>query len=99
MGQLAPEVQQFPGIAKLVARGCQASCHGDGQHGMDASFSAVCGSKGRCDTLSQLVEGSGAAIREYQTAKESGVGNVLDQTNVRAVGGRVVIPESSAMIR
>ena len=91
MGQLAPEVQQFPEAAKLVARMQAMIISATASSGMDAKFQAVCGSTEDANTLSQLMA-AGLLYKKYQTAKDNPeLGTLLDQTNVVPSGDRVVI--------
>jgi hypothetical protein len=91
MGQLAPEVQQFPEAAKLVARMQAMLITATTSSGMDAKFQAVCGSTEDANTLSQLMA-AGLLYKKYQTAKDNPeLGALLDQTNVVPSGDRVVI--------
>jgi hypothetical protein len=91
MGQLAPEVQQFPDAAKLVARMQAMIITATASSGMDAKFQAVCGSTEDANTLSQLMA-AGLLYKKYQTAKDNPeLGALLDQTNVTPSGDRVVI--------
>jgi hypothetical protein len=91
MGQLAPEVQQFPEAAKLVTRMQAMLITATASSGMDAKFQAVCGSTEDANTLSQLMA-AGLLYKKYQTAKDNPeLGQLLDQTNVVPSGDRVVI--------
>ena len=91
MGQLAPEVQQFPEAAKLVARMQSMIISATASSGMDAKFQAVCSSTEDANTLSQLMA-AGLLYKKYQTAKDNPeLGALLDQTNVAPSGDRVVI--------
>ncbi len=91
MGQLAPEVQQFPEAAKLVARMQSMIISATASSGMDAKFQAVCGSTEDANTLSQLMA-AGLLYKKYQTAKDNPeLGVLLDQTSVVPSGDRVVI--------
>src|SRR5258706_1960235 len=77
MGQLAPEVQQFPEAAKLVARMQAMIITATSSSGMDAKFQAVCGSTEDANTLSQLMA-AGVLYKKYQTAEENAeVGGVV----------------------
>lgn len=91
MGQLAPEVQQFPEAAKLIGRMQAMIISATASSGMDAKFQAVCGSTEDANTLSQLMA-AGLLYKKYQTAKDNPeLGALLDQTNVVPSGDRVVI--------
>lgn len=91
MGQLAPEVQQFPEAAKLVARMQAMLITATASSGVDGKFQAVCGSTDDANTLSQLMT-AGLMYKKYQTAKDNpDLGQLLDQTSVVPSGDRVVI--------
>ncbi|HWN75000.1 MAG TPA: hypothetical protein VNO13_04600 [Candidatus Udaeobacter sp.] len=91
MGQLAPEVQQFPEAAKLVARMQSMIISATATSGMDAKFQAVCGSTEDANTLSQLMA-AGLLYKKYQSAKDNPeLGALLDQTSVVPSGDRLVI--------
>ena len=91
MGQLAPEVQQFPEAAKLVARMQAMLITATASSGVDGKFQAVCGSTDDANTLSQLMT-AGLMYKKYQTAKDNpDLGQLLDQTSVTPSGDRVVI--------
>jgi hypothetical protein len=91
MSQLAPEVQQFPEAAKLIARMQAMIISATASSGMDAKFQAVCGGTEDANTLSQLMA-AGLLYKKYQTAKDNPeLGALLDQTNVVPSGDRVVI--------
>jgi hypothetical protein len=91
MSQLAPEVQQFPEAAKLVARMQAMLITATAGSGMDGKFQAVCGSTEDANTLSQLMT-AGLMYKKYQTAKDNpDLGQLLDQTSVSPSGDRVII--------
>lgn len=91
MGQLAPEVQQFPEAAKLVQNMKSMIISANASSGVDAKFQAVCGSANDANTLSQLMT-AGLLYKKYQASKENpDLGQLLDQTNVVPSGDRVVI--------
>src|SRR5271165_4160951 len=91
MGQLAPEVQQFPEAAKLVDRMQAMIITATAGSGMDGKFQAVCGSTEDANTLSQLMT-AGLMYKKYQTAKDNpDLGQLLDQTSVSPSGDRVII--------
>jgi hypothetical protein len=94
MGQLAPEVQQFPDAAKLIQNMKSMIISANASSGVDAKFQAVCGSTQDANTLSQLVA-AGLLYKKYQASKDNPeFGQVLDQTNVNPSGDRVVIQMS-----
>ncbi len=91
MAQLAPEVQQFPEAAKLVARMQAMVITATADSGMAGKFQAVCGSTEDANTLSQLIT-AGLMYKKYQTAKDNpDLGQLLDQASVAPSGDRVLI--------
>jgi hypothetical protein len=91
MSQLAPEVQQFPEAAKLVANMKSMIITATTSSGVDGKFQAVCGSTQDANTLSQLMT-AGLLYKKYQAGKDNPeLGQLLDQTNVAPSGDRVVI--------
>jgi hypothetical protein len=91
MGQLAPEVQQFPEAAALVQRMQAMIITANASSGVDAKFQAVCGSSGDANTLSQLMA-AGLLYKKYQASKDNPeLAQLLDQSNVTPSGDRVVI--------
>ena len=91
MSQLAPEVQQFPDAAKLVARMQAMIITATADSGMAGKFQAVCASTEDANTLSQLMT-AGLMYKKYQTSKDNpDLGQLLDQASVTPSGDRVVI--------
>jgi len=91
MGQLAPEVQQFPEAAKLVAAMKSMIVSAAAGSGVDGKFQAVCGSTQDANTMSQLLA-AGLMYKKYQASKDNPeLGQLLDQTNVTPSGDRVVV--------
>jgi hypothetical protein len=91
MGQLAPEVQQFPEAQKLVQRMKSMIISADASSGLQGKFQAICGSTDDANTLAQLMS-AGLLYKKYQAAKDNpDLGQLLDQTNVTPSGDRVVI--------
>src|SRR5271156_5059218 len=91
MGQLAPEVQQFPDAQKLVQRMKSMIISADASSGLQGKFQAICGSTDDANTLAQLMS-AGLLYKKYQAAKDNpDLGQLLDQTNVTPSGDRVVI--------
>lgn len=91
MGQLAPEVQQFPEAAKLIQNMKSMIISAEASSGVDGKFQAVCGSTQDANTLSQLMT-AGLLYKKYQASKDNPeLGQLLDQTNVTPSGDRVVI--------
>ncbi len=91
MGQLAPEVQQFPEAAKLVNRMQSMIISANSSSGIEAKFQAVCALPEDANTLSQLMT-AGLLLKKYQASKDNPeLGQLLDQANVTPSGERVVI--------
>jgi len=91
MGQLAPEVEQFPEAAKLVQRMQNMIISATASSGLEGKFQAVCASPEDANTLSQLMI-AGLLYKKYQTTKDNPeLGQLLDQTSVTPSGERVVI--------
>lgn len=90
MSQLAPEVQQFPEAAKLVANMKSMMITATASSGVDGKFQAVCGTTQDANTLSQLMT-AGLLYKKYQAKDNPELGQLLDQTNVTPSGDRVVI--------
>jgi hypothetical protein len=91
MGQLAPEVQQFPEAAKLINRMESMLISANSSSGIEAKFQAVCASPEDANTLSQLMA-AGLLYKKYQASKDNPeLGQLLDQAGVSPSGERVVI--------
>jgi hypothetical protein len=92
MGQLAPEVQQFPEAAKLIQNMKSMLLSATASSGVDGKFQAVCGSTQDANTLSQLMT-AGLLYKKYQANKDNNpeLGQLLDQANVAPSGDRIVI--------
>ncbi len=91
MGQLAPEVQQFPEAAKLVNRMQSMIISATSSSGIEAKFQAVCALPEDANTLSQLMT-AGLLLKKYQASKDNPeLGQLLDQANVSPSGERVII--------
>jgi hypothetical protein len=91
MQQLAPEVQQFPEAAKLVARMQNMIINVDASSGIDGKFQAICGSTEDANTLSQLVQ-AGFLYKRYQAQKDNpDLAQLLDQARVIPAGDRLVL--------
>jgi hypothetical protein len=91
LGQLAPEVQQFPEAAKLIQNMQSMIISASADSGIDGKFQAVCGSTQDANTLSQLMQ-AGLLYKKYQASKDNPeLGQLLDQANVSPSGDRVVI--------
>jgi hypothetical protein len=91
MGQLAPEVQQFPDAAKLLQRMDAMIISATASSGLEGKFQAVCASPEDANTLSQLMT-AGLLYKKYQAAKDNpDLGQLLDQTSVTPSGDRLLI--------
>ena len=91
MQQLAPEVEQFPEAAKLVARMQNLIINVDASSGIDGKFQAVCGSVDDANTLGQLLQ-AGFLYKRYQAQKENpDLADLLDQAKIVPAGDRVTL--------
>jgi hypothetical protein len=91
MGQLAPEVQQFPDAAKLLQRMEAMIISTTASSGLEGKFQAVCASPEDANTLSQLMT-AGLLYKKYQATKDNpDLGQLLDQASVTPSGDRMVI--------
>ena len=91
MDQLAPEVEQFPEAAKLVARMQNLIINVDASSGIDGKFQAVCGSVDDANTLGQLLQ-AGFLYKRYQAQKDNpDLADLLDQAKIVPAGDRVTL--------
>jgi hypothetical protein len=91
MQQLAPEVEQFPEAAKLVARMQNLIINVDASSGIDGKFQAVCGSTQDANTLGQLLQ-AGFLYKRYQAQKDNPeLADLLDQVRITPAGDRVTL--------
>lgn len=91
MQQLAPEVEQFPEAAKLVARMQNMIINVDASGSIDGKFQAVCGSTEDANKLGQLLQ-AGFLYKRYQAQKDNPeLAELLDQARVTPGGDRVTI--------
>jgi hypothetical protein len=91
MQQLAPEVEQFPEAAKLVARMQNMIINVEASSGIDGKFQAVCGSTEDANTLGQLVQ-AGFLYKRYQAQKDNpDLAALIDQARVTPAGDRLTI--------
>jgi hypothetical protein len=91
MQQLAPEVQQFPEAAKLIARMQNLVINVDASSGIDGKFQAVCGSTDDANTLGQLLQAA-FLYKRYQAQKDNpDLAQLLDQARVVPGGDRVTL--------
>jgi hypothetical protein len=94
MQQLAPEVEQVPEAAKLVARMQNMIINVDAGSGVDGKFQAVCGSSEDANTLGQLLQ-AGFLYKRYQAQKDNpDLAQLLDQARVTPAGDRVMLSMS-----
>jgi hypothetical protein len=91
MQQLAPEVEQFPEAAKLVARMQNMLINVNASSGIDGKFQAICGSTEDANTMAQLIQ-AGFVYKRYQTSKDNpDLAELLDQARVVPSGDRVIL--------
>jgi hypothetical protein len=91
MQQLAPEVEQFPEAAKLVARMQNLIINVDADSGINGKFQAICGSTEDANTLGQLLQ-AGFLYKRYQAQKENPeLADLLDQARITPAGDRVTL--------
>jgi hypothetical protein len=91
MQQLAPEVEQFPEAAKLVARMQNMILNVDASSSVDGKFQLVCGSTEDANTLGQLLQ-AGFLYKRYQAQKDNpDLAALLDQVRVSPGGDRLTL--------
>jgi hypothetical protein len=91
MQQLAPEVEQFPEAAKLVARMQNMLININAGGGIDGKFQAVCGSTEDANSMAQLIQ-AGFLYKRYQAGKDNpDLAEMLDQARVVPSGDRVIL--------
>lgn len=91
MQQLAPEVEQFPEAAKLVARMQNMLINVNAGSGIDGKFQAVCGSTEDANAMAQLIQ-AGFLYKRYQAGKDNpDLAEMLDQARVVPSGDRVIL--------
>ena len=91
MQQLAPEVEQFPEAAKLVARMQNMLINVTASSGVDGKFQAVCGSPEDANTMAQLLQ-AGLLYKRYQAGKDNPeMADMLDKARVAPSGERVIL--------
>jgi hypothetical protein len=89
--QLAPEMEQFPEAAKLVARLKNGIVNVDASSGLDAKVQAVCGSTEDANTMAQLLQ-AGLLYKRYQASKDNpDMAQLLDQARVTPSGDRMTV--------
>ena len=91
MQQLAPEVEQFPEAAKLVARMQNMIINVNASSGIDGKFQAICGSPEDANTMAQLLQ-AGLLYKRYQAAKDNPeMADMLDKARVAPSGDRFIL--------
>ncbi len=91
MQQLAPEVEQFPEAAKLVAHMQNMLINVNAGSGIDGKFQAVCGSTEDANTMAQLIQ-AGFLYKRYQAGKDNpDLAEMLDQARIVPSGDRVIL--------
>src|SRR5712664_3046962 len=91
MQQLAPEVQQFPEAAKLLARMQNMIINVDASSSVDGKFQAVCGSTEDANTLGQLLQ-MGLMYKQYQSKNDNpDMAQLLSQASITPAGDRVMV--------
>lgn len=89
MRQLAPEVEQFPEAAKLVARMQNLVINVDAGSSVDSKFSAVCGSVEDANTLAQLLQ-AGFLYKRYEAQQNNpDLAQLIDAARITPAGDRV----------
>ena len=89
--QLAPEVQQFPEAAKLVARMQNSIINIDAGSSLEAKVQTICGSTEDANTLGQLLQ-AGFLYKRYQAQKDNpDLAELLDQVRITPGGDRVTL--------
>jgi hypothetical protein len=91
MQQLAPEVEQFPEAAKLVARMQNMIINVNASSGIDGKFQAICGSPEDANTMAQLLQ-AGLLYKRYQAAKDNPeMADMLDKARIAPSGDRFIL--------
>lgn len=89
--QLAPEIEQFPEAAKLVARMQNSIINVQAGSDLDAKIQAICGSTDDANTLGQLLQ-AGFLYKRYQAQKDNpDLAQLLDQVTITPGGDRVTL--------
>ncbi len=87
--QLAPEVEQFPEVAKIAARMQNMIISVEAGSGLDGKFQAVCGSVEDANALAQLLQ-LGFMYRQHQAQQDNpDLAQLLSQAQVIPAGDRV----------
>jgi hypothetical protein len=91
MQQLAPEIQQFPDAAKLVARMKNMIINMNANSGIDGKFQAVCGTVEDANAMGQLLQ-MGLMYKQYQAKSDNpDMAQMLSQAGVTPTGDRIVV--------
>ena len=90
MGQLAPEVQQFPEAAKLIQNMQSMIITATASSGIEGKFQAICASPQDANTLSQLMQ-AGLLYKKYEAKDNPDLSQLLERASVTPSGDRVVI--------
>jgi len=89
--QLAPEMEQFPEAAKIVARLKNGIINVDASSGVDAKVQTVCGSTDDANVMAQLLQ-AGLLYKRYQASKDNPeMAQLLDQAKVTPGGDRLTV--------
>ena len=89
--QLAPEMEQFPEAAKLVARLKNGIINVDASSGVDAKVQIVCGSTDDANTMAQLLQ-AGLLYKRYQAGKDNpDMASMLDSAKIAPSGDRLSV--------
>jgi hypothetical protein len=89
--QLAPEIEQFPEAAKLVARMQNSIINVEAGSDLEAKIQAICGSTDDANTLGQLLQ-AGFLYKRYQAQKDNpDLADLLNQVSITPGGDRVTL--------
>ncbi|MGB8472988.1 MAG: hypothetical protein WCE61_02750 [Candidatus Acidiferrum sp.] len=92
--QLAPEIEQFPEAAKLVARMQNSIINVDAGSDLSAKVQAICGSTEDANTLGQLLQ-AGFLYKRYQAQKTNpDLAELLSDVSIVPGGDRVTLQMS-----
>lgn len=87
--QLAPEVEQFPDAAKLIARMQAGLISVAAGSSVDGKIQAVCGSVDDANTLAQLIPAAFLYLRYQAQQNNPDLAQLIDGTRVTPAGDRV----------
>src|SRR2546429_2875370 len=91
MQQLAPEVEQFPEAAKLVARMQNLIINVEADRRINGKIQGICASTEDANTLGQLLQ-AGFLYKRYQAQKDNPeLADLLDQARITPAGDRVTL--------